>query len=260
MLVYPQIAPGGMAQYPLERNRVQRCAAARTPGGVWFVRHDPEAGETRWELQYESLSGSEAERLGDFFEAAGGRLRSFVFVDPMANLLRWSGDLAHPVWERALAGLEPSGEPDPDGGQGCFRLTNPAGAPGGIAQTIPAPGGYEYVFSVWLKGTSGAAGRLKMGPTEVEVKFGGGWERFQVSGRLETETGLQSAVELPAGGECLVYGPQVEPQRRASGYQRSSGGSSIYANARFDMDELEWVIDGPQQYGTRVRIRSRQQD
>ncbi|HRJ22036.1 MAG TPA: hypothetical protein PLF84_23535, partial [Bryobacteraceae bacterium] len=57
--------------------------------------------------------------------------------------------------------------------------------------------------------------------------------------------------------ERCTLAAQLEAQRAAGGYQASGGESAVYSGARFDQDELEWVVEGPEQFGTQVRIRSR---
>lgn len=259
MLIYPQLLHGGLAQFPLARERKLRSAAAKAGGGAYFARYDQDAGTVVWTLLYQGLSAVEMGILRDFFEAAEGRLSTFVFADPMANLLRWSGDLRHSVWETTLATVSETGEPDPFGRQEAFRVANPGGTMQGLAQALAAPGGYEYVFSVWLRGESGSRVRIAIADSETEFVMEGGWTRHEHSAIPGVETGVRFAIEAPPGGECLVYGPQVEAQKAASAYKKAGGGGAIYTKARFDMDELECRLDGPSRYTTEVRIRSKEQ-
>ena len=61
---------------------------------------DAGAGTTEWQLAYEGLTDAEAERLGAFFAAVEGTLNGFTFLDPVGNLLAWSGQLENAVWNK----------------------------------------------------------------------------------------------------------------------------------------------------------------
>lgn len=259
MLVYPQFHNGCLAQFPLERRRSLRSAIARAMGGAYFARYDQDAGTVVWTLLYQELSTNEMQVLRDFFEATEGRLHSFVFVDPMANLLKWSGDLTHSVWETTLATVGETDEPDPFEQHNAFRVVNPSGGTQGLAQTIGAPGEYEYVFSTWLRGEAGSTVRITIADSENVIAMNGRWSRHHLCAIPGTEAGVRFAIEAPPGGEFLVFGPQVEAQRGASAYKKTGGAAAIYTKARFDMDELECQFDGPSRYTTEVRIRSKEQ-
>jgi hypothetical protein len=259
MLIYPQLLNGGTAQFPLERERCLRSTLVRTPGGEWFTRHDADGGEVRWWLPYRDLTEAEAARLSEFFEGAEGRLHSFVFVDPMANLLRWSGNLVHPVWETGLSSVASSSDGDPMGGNNAFRLANHGGAIQGVTQTVAAPGEYRYVLSAWLRGEAGTKVRMRVGESGSEFHMDGEWRRYQVTAAAAGGMAVPFAVETYPGDSVLIYGPQAEPQRSASDYKRTGAGSAVFMHARFDMDELEWVVDGPGRLRTNVWIRSKEQ-
>lgn len=259
MLIYPQLLNAGTVQFPLERGRFRRSTMVRTPGGGWFTRHDADGGEVRWSLPYRDLTEAEATRLSEFFEAAEGRLHTFVFVDPMANLLRWSRNLTHPVWETGLSSVASSGGGDPMGGNNAFRLANHGGAIQGVTQTVAAPGEYRYVLSAWLRGEAGTKARMRIGERGSEFQLDGEWHRYQVSATADAGMAARFAVEIYPGSSLLIYGPQAEPQMSASDYKPTGGGSGVFMGARFDMDELEWVIDGPQRLSTNIWIRSKEQ-
>lgn len=259
MLIYPQLLDGGTAQFPLERERRQRSTLIRTSGGGWYARHDADGCEIRWWLPYGDLTEEEAARLRGFFEAAEGRLRPFLFVDPMANLLRWSTDLTDPVWETGLSSVVSSSDADPEGGNQAFLLVNNGGALQGVTQTVAAPGGYLYALSTWLRGEAGTKIRIRIGESGSEFQMDGEWHRYQYTATAGGEMAVPFAVEVYPGASVLIYGPQAEPQMSASDYKRTGGGSAIFTQARFDMDELEWVMDGPGRLRTNVWIRCKEQ-
>ena len=101
-LYFPQLATGTMCQFPSRKDTLERTVLNRAPGNSVVKMADPEAGSTRWELAYEGLTDDEISSLEDLFVACEGRLRTFMFVDPFGNLLRWTEDLSKPVWESSM--------------------------------------------------------------------------------------------------------------------------------------------------------------
>lgn len=249
MLVYPQILTGGLAQYPLAKTRRVRNAGVRTMGGAWLTRHDAGAGEVEWVLNYEGLRQAEAMRLQEFFDEAEGQLRRFTFVDPMANLLLWSGDLTQAVWEKGQVAAARTAE--------GWMVTNGSAGAQGVGQTVNAPGEYRYALSVWLKGAAGTRVYLKIGGAVEEKVMTGYWRREQMTAAPGTGMGVRFGIEMEAGATVEMHGPQAEAQRAASAYKPGTGLRTVHEGARFAMDELDWVVEGPEQFSTRVWIRTR---
>ena len=130
-----------------------------------------------------------------------------MFLDPFANLLRWSERLVelglaslHALatdWKTRLGGID------------AWRLTNAAqsGTDSGT-QSVDAPGWYRYTFSVWVRSESRRRlVTLRLGSGSGAVVYG--IDRFSRAGNafaipvnLGTDEEIRCAIELPAA--CAV--------------------------------------------------------
>src|SRR5262249_52545991 len=115
MPLFPQLATGAATHYPA-RKAVALRTVVNAALDESMVKFSDEAGPVlRWQLSYVGLSEDERAALENFFSASGGRLLGFTFLDPLANLLAWSEDLAQGVWERAPLVNLTAGVADPLG-------------------------------------------------------------------------------------------------------------------------------------------------
>src|SRR5579863_5682376 len=96
---FPQIGAGSIAQFPLRRTRMWRSIANQLESSERILLPDTPAGQIEWRLSLQELTDAETGRLSDFFAAEQGQFGSFLFIDPMANLLGWSEDLSRPDWQ-----------------------------------------------------------------------------------------------------------------------------------------------------------------
>jgi hypothetical protein len=250
MATYPQLLSGTLAQWPLTKRRVRRQAGVETACGAWYPLFDGAAGEVEWRLSYGSLTRAEAERLQEFHAAMAGRRGRFTFVDPLANLLRWSEDLSQAEWQW---GNEWQAEQSAAQG-GIDGAVFSGGSQ--LRQAVPAPGEYRYCFSVWAAGEEGARIRMRCGSVERAFRLGGAWRRCFATGvgdALLSRTECALAVE---GGAGRIRGLQLEAQPAPGDYKRSSGGGAVYANSRFAESGLRVVAIGPECYAAGVRIVS----
>lgn len=228
----------------------------RAPGNRVVKMADPEAGSTRWELAYEGLTDDEISSLEDLFVACEGRLRTFMFVDPFGNLLRWTGDLSKPVWESSMQ-TAPSSD-DALYGMSGWRVVNAAQAPQIMAQSVDAPGWYRYAFSVWVRSESTESVALRLdnadGALFVKRPVTSNWERIVISGEITGESEyVRCCVEIPAACAVDVYGPQLEAQVDASGYRKNTDLAGVYT-ARFDQDKFGCVSNGPDNHAVRLQV------
>lgn len=255
-LYYPQLATGAIAQYPSRKMMQRRTIVNRSQGDRAVKMADPEGSGMRWELGYSGLTDAEIAGLEDLFKAAEGRLRSFVFLDPSGNLLRWTEDLSKSVWQgstQVMGDIE-----DPEGGNAASRITNAAQAAQRLSQTIDAPGWYWYSFSLWVRSSSTNHVILGIETADGEIAVSRPvspeWEAVHVSGAIagEAET-LRCFVELPAASALDVYGLQLDAQRDSSGYRKTTDTSGVYL-ARFDQDEFECVSYGPDNHSISLQI------
>ncbi|MEZ5365162.1 MAG: hypothetical protein R2748_23250 [Bryobacterales bacterium] len=252
MLAFPQLASGAMAQMPFERTVRFRSRRNEARDGSVVEIGDPDYEERTWQLIFHELSDAEWQALADLFAAAGGRLKTFTFLEPGANLLQWSEQLAQTPW--TVAGSVLDGQADSFGGARGSRLNAGSSA----AQMVAAPSSYRYAASAWLR-TNGGGAKLRVSDNgaqvrEVDVDTSGQWKRYTVAYAATSATD-QMKLELVAGGAALdIHGPQFEAQASASAYKVSSAQGGVFANARFDQDALVDEATGPGRHDTRVKL------
>lgn len=237
MLVFPQLTSGGNAQYPLVRSVADRTVANVLQDGTAVKFEDVSAGRTRWTLSFESLNDTERLAIQQLFLAAEGELNTFTLLDPASNLLAWSEDLTKPVWIADPLIQATAGVADPFGGTRAWTLTNAGQATQKIAQSIAGPAGFEYCFSVYVRGTGSVS--LLRGTSDIRtVSLTSRWERASTAGRLSvTADTFQVAIALDPGASVQVFGPQLEAQPAAGPYRRSLGVQGV-ASVRFESDQL----------------------
>ena len=253
-MVYPNLRSGVAAQYPLRRRTRHHIVSSRTPGGyVSRIRgiSEPEIG---WELRYEDLTDLEAQALEDLFAASGGGLESFTFVDPMANLLRWSEDLSSEAWQKTGLQVDPFAE----GGEPCFRLTNASQAPAALQQQIALPGG-KVCMSCDARWASGAELQMLAGESSAALALEANWQRGWAEGDARAGGSTACGVVVPPGTVVEVRRLQAEVQLVPSAYRANYDRSGVYPATRFDMGGLRIVAEGPDRNRVVVRLRSRQE-
>jgi hypothetical protein len=237
-LVYPQLGTGALSQFPVRKTRRMRTVVNASQDGGSMRLADPAAETTEWRLEYAALSDEEAAAVEAFFAAAEGTLNGFTFVDPAGNLLAWSGKLDDAVWQKDPLLAVTSGIDDPAGGTLGWRANNPGGGPQMLAQTLDAPGGYTYCFSVYLRAAAPATVELSIGSATAERVVTSGWGRVTFAATpAATAAAVRFGIAVAAGAAVDVYGPQVEAQGGASAYRETSRGG-VYADAHLGDDVL----------------------
>lgn len=260
MTFFPQLSTGTAAQFPVKRTRVRRAVVNRTRGGEQIGYLDAGAAVTEWELGLHGLTDEERGAIEGLFEECRGPLKTFTFLDPLANLLAYSEDLQEPPWVADTGLALVAGKPDPLGGEGAWEITNTGQAAQRITQQTPASAGFHYCFSVWARSESPGSVRLVIsgGSGEQSVVHGIGpeWRRVALSAKLGgSEESVRCGVELAAGARSELFGPQMEAQPNPSAYKRSAAGGGVY-RARFADETLAATAEGPGNHSMRVRIRS----
>ncbi len=253
MSVYPQLMSGALSQYPLKKRLQARTVINRLADGSTVKLPDAPGGSTGWQLQYSGLTDAEVSALQTFFTSCEGSLNGFIFVDPAGNLLAWSEDLTNAAWQPdpflAVAGAVA----DPMGGTHGFTLTNSGSAAQGLSQTLNAPAGYVYSFSVYAKASAAATITLLVGTQTKSVSIGPTWTRVTL-----TAAGDPSASSIVFSVQCVpgqitVFGPQAEAQPAPSGYKKSTSGG-VYPGARFQSDALQCTSTAPNQNSVTVSV------
>jgi hypothetical protein len=261
MRYFPQLETRTAGQYPLRRERHERVVKHEAADGRVFSLYDGNAARVEWVLRYEGLTDGERGAIDALFATCEGRLRSFVFVDPAANLLLWSEDYGRSAWTQGAMLTATSGQSDGWGTMRATRLTNTGSAAQSLSQTIAAPGQLHYCFSVFA---AGAGQRFRMridgGGAVIEREFTASedWRRYSVAGKPDTaaET-VTFSVTLQPGQSVLVTGAQVDAQPAPGGYRPTTSRRGIYPNARFAEDELAWTQQAPNNNAAEIRIESR---
>jgi hypothetical protein len=259
MLVFPQLTTGAIGQFPVVRRRSWTAVNNQLTDGSAVVYSDGSPRTNSWELALRDLTDAEANAIETLFDGVEGRRSGFTFVDPTANLLANSEDLGNSCWTNGpMIQLTP-GIDDPLGGTRAVRVINAAQTSQAVVQTLAAPAWFGYCFSVYARSIGGSSLSLTRSSSSAThtrlFQLGGGYARCVLSGALSaTDPSLQFALELPAGASVDVFGIQAEAQPFPSAYKRTTSNSGVYSNARFDMDILDLIDDGPDQHRFDLKI------
>jgi hypothetical protein len=254
MLVYPQLATGALAQYPVAKRVQMRTVVNAAADGSSIKLADAPGASMVWQLQYASLSDAELAALESFFAAAEGSLNGFTFLDPGGNLAAWSEDLTNAVWQAGAYLTAAGNTADPLGGTGAWTLTNGGAGPQDLSQTLNAPGGYAYCFSVFVRAEEAAAVTMLLGGERADCAIGSAWTRIAVAQSGDaTADSVTFGIELAAGNSVDVFGFQAEAQSEASAYQKSTSGG-VYQNARLRDDVLQFTTMAPNRHSATVNI------
>ena len=260
-LVFPQLATGALAQFPIRKTRIARTVKNVLPDGSVIAYPDPDAARLSWQLVYVALSSADLSALTTHFAACQGRLHDFTFIDPTDNMLNSSSSLQAPQWQMPPGiSLTPQ-TADPNGANEAFTLTNTSQVAASISQTLNVPANYQYCFSVFA--TSAAASTITLirsGPVahdSVSVPISSQWSRVTSSGRLsDTGQTFTVAIQLEPGQQVSLYGPQLEAQITPSRYCPTATTGGVYADAHWGVDELLTSADGPDLFSTAFAIET----
>lgn len=261
MLVFPQLVTGAAALYPVTRVASTRTVVNVLPGGERVKYADPDWGDRVWELRASGLTRDEWDAIEALHDDARGRLHTFTLLDPVGNLLKRSEQFDEPEWDNTPLVSATGGISDPMGGTRAMQVDNGAAIPGGVVQTIDAPGNFKYSVSVWARradpGTVSLAALTTGGGVARDFAVSGTWKRLSlfVDLGLATES-MTFSVQLPAGDIAELFGMQVEVQLAPSAYRRTGAQGGVY-QARFASDELIGRARGTDIYDAVIRIVSK---
>ncbi len=255
MTHFPQLESGSAGQYPMTRTLSMRTAASETPGGERRTAFDAAGSTVRWKMVLTGLTESESAAIEALFQEVEGRRRSFMFVDPPANLLAATDDGESTHWERGAGVTVTGGLIGLDGQPEAFSVTNASAGWSGVSQSLAVPETMNYCLSAWVRAVTGGRARLSIGGVEQTVELSGEWRQAWASGAGGAAP-VQFRIAAEAGFAIEVYGPQVEAQMAPSEYKRNRGRGGWYPRARFDGDELNIEAEGPELYACEVAIVS----
>ena len=251
MLHFPQLSSGSVAQYPVTKSIEHRTVFNEAADGSVIRYCDADAVRTRWTLRLTGLSDAEKTGLEDLFAGAEGRLRPFVFVDPFANMLRWSEDLTQSLWLRDPLLQASEGRP--------VRLTNAGQTVQAVRQQVPAVAGWRYCLSALVRSTASTEVTLRIstvdGAFENRSVADSEWRRLFCSGSIDgTARELTVEMRVAAGAAVDVAELQLEAQPMPSPYKPSGGLGGVHDSTRFDQDTIEFTTYGPDNHETVLRL------
>lgn len=254
MTYYPMQETGAAAQFPMARTRRWQTLETRTLGGHVARGVQPEARRVHWQLDYVDLSDAEAAALTDLWEQSKGGLKSFVFVDPLANLLRDSERMGQAPWVLSNGvGLAADGPAAP----AVFQVTNSSQGAGTVGQSLVLPIGPEFCLSAWVRSGAGAVVGLRIGGNARQAVATGAWQRVWLTAASELIGATECALELAPGAVARVHSMQLEQQPTPSAYRAGAGDGGVYPETRFEQESLEVVASGPNRNEVRVNLVSR---
>jgi hypothetical protein len=265
MLYYPQLTTGTLVHYPLRRMVQKRTILNECLDSRMVKLDDPAAGSLQWDLSYSGLAEPEWRAVQGLFQAAEGRLQTFVFLDPTDNLLRWSESLTSGVWQKdALLQLS-AGESDPVGSTSAIRIANTGPVSQALSQSVEAAGWFQYCFSVYVRcapgGTVTLTRRTADGADSRAYVLGPQWQRVVSSGQIPgASAAIEFAIEIPVGVTVDLYGLQAEAQPQPSAYKNTTSRGGVYPATRFALDSLRSVAAGLNDYSVEVKLTSKAGD
>ena len=255
MIYFPQLSSGATSQFPIRRQRVTRTVLNQSSQGYQVKLADPGAARTEWHLSFVEMSDQELAALEALFQAAEGRLAPFTFLDPADNLLAWSEQQDHAVWQADPLLTLVSGLDDPLGGMAAFRVGNPTAAPLMLQQSINVPASLQYCLSLYARSDRSTRVWLVRG-TESEARLiSTAWTRPTSAGQLPGPGhSLSFGILLDPGSSVDIFGTQVEAQTTASPYKKTFEKGGVYPNARFRDDALTITTVGPGRHSCELDI------
>lgn len=257
MPIFPQLRSGAVAQLPLQRSETYRTLRNVLSDGTDVQMSDAGFAIAGWVLKFVDLTAVEAQALQSLFQSVQGRLSTFTFVDPSANLLCWSGDLTQAIWSKDPQ-LTLTQAQDVFGGTAGTQIANGAAAAQAVAQLTNAPAALQYCFSAYLRSATAVEVTFDAGGVAVLTSAVSGlWRRWQVLSPLGTGTQVAFGLSIPAGATVQVCGLQVEAQPAAGAYKSTTDTSGVYPNSRFDQDSLDVTSSEAGLFACNVRVVSR---
>ncbi len=255
--VYPALDNGMIAQTPVYLS-IRRKVSERVFGGGARIQDSANAyRHYLWRLQYEHLSESEWSRFVEFIETSGRGAKTFVFPDPVGNLLRNSQNLTAAAWQKS-AGLG-VGPIEYVPGRPCWILTNPTPIVQTIEQLIGIHDQYAMCFSIWAGWTSAQEFKLTVGngpAIQEAVHSAGPWQRYAVRRGAGPGTNLVRArIEVKPFSQLIVSSPQLEIGYGPQGYLATGEASGVFAEARLAEKPVDQYSTGANRRGLVVEIQ-----
>lgn len=259
MLVFPQLASGSAAMYPVLRTSLRRTVANLLSDGSTLVYVDSDAASREWELRPIGLTLEESTAIETLFQAVSGALLTFTFLDPAGNLLLRSEEFEAAEWDNGPLIQLTQAIGDPWGTTRATRAINTGSAAGAVAQPLSIPGSFKYVLSVWAKTMGGSSVVLFAttagGSAMHSFPLNAQWKRISLRIELGQSTeSITVGAQLEPGASVDLFGMQLEAAPGVSDYKKTSAEAGVYAKARFAGDELAVTARGTDVFDMVVRI------
>jgi hypothetical protein len=249
MRYFPQLTSGAVCQLQTGRAMHTRTVLNRLADGSHIAYQPMGGGWNEWSIRLDELTADETAALRSLHAACQGRVRTFVFFDPLANLLRRSNELDHIVWDRDPALTLWGGIAGPVAGSSAWSILNAGAAAQRMTQAITAPSSFYYCLSAWLRGAAGTHADLVVSGAADQrrrLPLDGTWRRVHLTAAPSGSADLvRFGIELPAGGQVDCFGFQAEAQTNPGPYKVTTSHGGVYAAARFGDDALTLVLTGP---------------
>jgi hypothetical protein len=264
MAFFPQLSTGAIAQLPYGRKRLRRTIMSEKRGWAQVKMADPQAAFVEWNLPFVHLNEEETTTLLRLHGSSEGCLKSFVFLDPAANLLKWSEDFARLEWTKDPLLQLTGGIPDPYGRPRATLVTNTAVVPQWLEQTIEAPANYTFCFSMYLRAAQAGTARLRRRSAGEEqfttVPVNPEWRRVSCLGNLTAaQPPVRFGLEVPPAAAIEIFGAQVDAQLEPAAYRRTAAQSGVYTEARFGDGGFVFTMEGPGRWGLELRVVAREE-
>lgn len=258
MSVFPQLSSGAVAQFPIERGTGYRTIVNHSADGSAVVVQDADFEQRTWILHYDQLTDAEWQAIEDLFIEVEGRLGTFLFLEPGANLLSWSELLVSSLWLKDAGVSVLEDQPDPLGGTSAARVTN-TGATGSLRQSLNIPASRRYAGSVWARSAdTGVELRVDddgLNAARAVIDSSNAWKHYEARyDEASASAFTVLRIEIPAGAAVDVFGPQLEAQPGASAYKPTGQQAGVYPAARFDQDTLADRAEGVGRHSGVIRI------
>jgi hypothetical protein len=258
LLVFPASDAGFLAQFPVEYESQRRGPHNVFRGGAAIFSPAESRLKSRWALSFGHLSNGERDRMEEFLALAEGEGKSFLFFDPLGNLLQHSMDLENPVWVRSGA-VDVAAFEDPQLGA-AFVLTNSGTGWGSLEQTISFGHGFLGCFSLGLKWDSPVQVRLRIADADgqSELATSAMESRRAAIKRKAAATVASSTVsiQLAPNSQIIVAAPQLEIGAQASAYFPTGQRSGVVEKAYLRQDSYRWTSLAPHAHRLELIVES----
>ena len=254
MAVFPQLGTGALAQFPTVKRRRSRTVVNQAADGSSVRVADPAGGSVEWQLEYRGLTDGELGSLQQFYVDMEGALNGFTFLDPIGNLLSRTDEFSDAAWLCGPLLKLTGGIADPMGNSGGWQAINTGAGPQTLVQTLNAPAGYLYCFSVYGRAAAATTITLMAGAQRAARVLAADWRRlvFTISGDPAASS-IAFGVEIPANGTVDLFGPQAEAQPGASAYKSSVAGG-VYEGVRFRDNTFSYATTDVNRHSATVNI------